>query len=101
MRINATGLEVKIQELNRDIATQRKYVEEGKSKTLNSRHLDRLAADIVLFRDGVPQFDGETYRPFGVYWESLGGIWGGRFGVKPVDYGTKVGWDPVHFEFTP
>jgi hypothetical protein len=99
MRINASGLEVKIQELNRDIETQRKYVAEGKSKTLNSLHLDRLAADIVIFRDGTAQFGGESYRPFGVYWESIGGVWGGRFGVSPSDYGTKVGWDPVHFEF--
>lgn len=78
--------------------TQKRYLSEGKSKTLDSRHLDKLAVDIVLFRDGVADFQPESYRPFGDYWEQCGGVWGGRFGTGGDK--TKIGWDPVHFEFT-
>lgn len=69
---------------------------EGKSKTLASKHLDRLAADIVLYRNNVPDFTPLAYKPYGEYWEQLGGTWGGRF--KPLDK-EGIGWDPVHFEW--
>jgi hypothetical protein len=95
------GYQVKVQELNRDLETQKKYVAEGKSKTLDSRHLDKLAADIVLFRAGSLVEDQEAFRPLGVYWESLGGRWGGRFGFEsqPKEIqDAKLGWDPNHFE---
>lgn len=94
------GLECKIQELNREIEIQKKYVAEGKSKTLNSRHIDKLAVDLILFRAGTPDFIPESYRPLGIYWESVGGHWGGRFGVETKDFDTKIGWDYDHFEFT-
>lgn len=45
----------------------------------NSLHLLRLAIDLQLFKDGVYLTDTESYRPLGIYWESLGGSWGGRF----------------------
>mgnify|MGYP001595270524 CR=1 FL=1 len=91
---------MKIQELNRELETQKRYLSEGKSKTLDSRHIDKLAVDIVLFRDGVADFTPDSYRPFGNYWETIGGRWGGRFGVDKSQYESVIGWDPVHFEFT-
>lgn len=94
----AQGFAIKIVELNRLLATQKDYVARGVSKTLDSRHLDNLAVDVVLYRDGVLVPYGEAYRPLGVYWESIGGRWGGRFG-EDVAAG-KIGWDPGHFEFT-
>jgi hypothetical protein len=45
----------------------------------HSLHTDRLAVDLNLFISGVYQGDTEAYEPMGVYWESLGGAWGGRF----------------------
>lgn len=48
----------------------------------HSLHLLSLAADIMLFKNGVYLTDTESYRPLGEYWESLGGSWGGRF-AKP------------------
>ncbi|MBP1037845.1 M15 family metallopeptidase [Serratia fonticola] len=45
----------------------------------NSLHTKRLAVDFNLFIDGVYQTDSAKYEPLGVYWESLGGSWGGRF----------------------
>jgi hypothetical protein len=45
----------------------------------NSLHCDRLAVDFNLFVDGKYQTSTEAYEPLGLYWESLGGAWGGRF----------------------
>lgn len=100
--INAAGFDVKVQELNRDLATQRQYVTDGVSKTMDSRHLDKLAADLVLFKEGVIVTDQNAYRQFGEFWEVLGGRWGGRFGFEgqaPEILAAKLGWDPDHFEF--
>lgn len=108
VRINAAGFDVKVQELNRELATQRQYVTDGVSKTMDSRHLDKLAADLILFKDGVLVADQNAYRQFGEYWETLGGRWGGRFvdlvGFKEkhgrdFDMAVDLGWDPDHFEF--
>lgn len=45
----------------------------------NSLHTKRLAVDMNLFIKGVYQSDSKAFEPLGVYWESLGGSWGGRF----------------------
>ena len=86
----------------RDLATQRVYVARGVSKTLKSRHLEGLAIDFVFLDDiqddGKINYDAEKYRPFGEYWESLGGRWGGRFGDNPATEKIE-GWDLGHFEF--
>ncbi len=83
--------------------TQEIYYEQGKTKTLNSKHKERLAVDFNLFiGDGYFKYtdNPEDYRPLGEYWESLrkGNKWGGRFGVKKEDYDKEVGWDTGHFE---
>lgn len=49
----------------------------------NSLHLQKLAMDLNLFKNGVFLEGLEGYREAGEYWESLGGSWGGRF--KNVD----------------
>lgn len=48
----------------------------------NSLHLDRLAVDFNLFKDGVYLKDTSAHEPLGLYWESLHPLcaWGGRFG---------------------
>lgn len=96
------GYQIKIQELNRTVETQKAYIEKGVSKTMDSRHLDKLAADMILFKDGALVTDPEAYRPLGVFWEQQGGRWGGRFGLEketPEVQTAKMGWDPDHFEF--
>jgi len=45
----------------------------------NSFHYKRLAIDLNLFKDGVYLTRTEDHKPFGEYWESIGGTWGGRF----------------------
>jgi len=45
----------------------------------NSLHYDRLAVDFNLFKNGRYLKDTEDYLELGLFWESLGGAWGGRF----------------------
>lgn len=95
---------VKIQELNRTAATQEEYVRTGKSKTMYSKHLNRLAADLVLYNPDTKEVItyGEAFRPIGEYWERLGGRWGGRFGLEGLPKGNqakKLGWDVGHYEW--
>lgn len=45
----------------------------------SSKHRRRLAIDINLFRSGVYLTETEDHLPLGEWWESAGGIWGGRF----------------------
>jgi hypothetical protein len=86
-------------EVYRTQAQQDIYVEKEKSEVTHSKHQDRLAVDFNLFIDGDYVTDKEQYRKLGEQWEKDGGRWGGRFGVKPQDYDTKVGWDAGHFEY--
>ncbi len=102
IEIGRQGYQVKVQELNRLVETQKEYIAKGVSKTMNSRHLDNLAADLILFKNGILVDNQESYRPFGEYWESLGGRWGGRFGYEDQSreiQNSKLGWDCDHFEF--
>jgi len=44
-----------------------------------SLHKHRLAHDLNLFQDGIYLMTTAAHEPLGLYWESLGGAWGGRF----------------------
>jgi hypothetical protein len=44
-----------------------------------SQHRSRLAVDLNLYKDGVWLTKTEDHTPLGVFWESIGGAWGGRF----------------------
>jgi hypothetical protein len=59
---------------------QRIYVNSGRSKTMKSRHGDRLAWDGNFFLDGKPCTAAQI-TPLGEYWESLSpqNEWGGRW----------------------
>ena len=73
----------------RTIEQQQIYVQKGLSKTLKSRHLERMAQDLNLIIQGRLATTKEEYLPLGEYWESLDkkNTWGGRWG-----------WDANHFE---
>ncbi|MCD6149200.1 M15 family metallopeptidase [bacterium] len=45
-----------------------------------SFHYKRLAIDLNLFKDGEYLTGTADHYPFGKFWESLGGTWGGRWG---------------------
>lgn len=44
-----------------------------------SAHKHRLAVDLNLFRNGKFLTRTEDHEPLGLWWESQGGAWGGRF----------------------
>lgn len=56
-----------------------------------SVHLESLAADIDLFRNGLYLSSGAEHKEFGLWWESQHALccWGGRFG------------DSNHYSVTP
>lgn len=45
----------------------------------HSKHRKRLAIDLNLFKNGVYLKETSDHETLGRYWESRGGIWGGRF----------------------
>lgn len=55
-------------ELARTVEQQEIYVKTGRSKTMRSKHLDRLAIDLNFFKDGKLTYETEE---IGRYWESL------------------------------
>lgn len=44
-----------------------------------SAHKQRLAIDINLFKSGRWLTSTKDHEPLGLWWESVGGTWGGRF----------------------
>jgi hypothetical protein len=73
-------------ELYRTPEQQELYVKTGRSQTMNSMHLKRLAVDFNIFRDGKLVGSKAALAPLGAYWESLNPLnsWGGN-GKKLVD----------------
>ncbi len=73
-------------ELYRSPEQQEIYIKTGRSKTMNSLHLRRLAIDLNFFRAGRLTYDREMLAPLGAFWESLHPLnsWGGN-GVSLVD----------------
>jgi hypothetical protein len=69
----------------------------NKTKLTYGKHNDRLASDLIIEKNDV-EVVGQELRPLGEYWESLGGRWGGRFGIAKENYATQIGWDAGHFE---
>lgn len=56
----------------------------------HSLHMDRLAIDLNVFKDGVYQGDDSNgvYTALGTWWEGLGDSyrWGGRFKLVDLDH---------------
>ena len=65
------GIVVTGGELHRTPEQQQIYVKTGKSKTLNSKHLERLAIDLNFFVNGVLCYDVNKVSKVGKYWEGL------------------------------
>lgn len=76
------GFEVTIGEVERPIEMQRLYVQSGRSKTMASYHLKKLAVDLHFFLDGELIYDKAKLQFLGDYWESLApgqNSWGGNW----------------------
>lgn len=76
-RAFASGYEVRIGEVERPVEMQALYFKTGRSKTMDSRHLKKCAADLHFFKDGKLCYPEEL----GAYWESLDTLnsWGGSW----------------------
>lgn len=75
----ALGYEVTLGDAYRD---PRVFGEVGVAKgygTPSSKHKSRLAIDLNLFRDGKFLTETADHKVLGEWWESQGGIWGGKF----------------------
>lgn len=87
----ADSLDIKVVcfTFKRSVEEQAKCVAEGKSKTLDGAHIYWHAGDIALWddvdKDGnvdteeIRWKDDPRYEKLGIFWESLGGVWGGRW----------------------
>ncbi len=76
-------------ELLRTKEQQKIYFDNGKSKTMRSKHRSKLAIDLSLFVGGEYQTKKEPYKPLADYWKSL----------HPNNVaGYDWGWDANHFE---
>lgn len=85
------GYEFSIGEVFRTPEQQKIYVDTGRSKTMNSMHLKKCAADIHFFKDGKLLQAKEELQPIADYWGSLSNRnqWGGNW---------KTFKDTPHFE---
>ena len=75
-------------ELFRTAEQQQIYLKTGRSKTMNSNHLKRLAIDLNFFKDGKLVYTKDTLAPIGQYWESLNELnrWGGKWRFVDVPH---------------
>ena len=78
-------------ELQRTLYQQKEYMRQGRSQTMNSKHLKKLAIDLFTFIDGDLTWSKSAIQPLGDYWESLDNRneWGGNW---------KSIHDTVHFQ---
>lgn len=85
------GIDLTFGHAYRDLETQKRMLATGKSKTLNSYHLKRLAVDFNFFINGKLTYDKNKLAELGRFWESLhpNNRWGGNF---------KSFVDTPHFE---
>ena len=86
-------------ELLRTKEQQQIYFDSGKSKTMDGKHLEKLAIDLSLFINGTYRSDTEAYKPLGQFWVSLhpDNRWGGDWN-KDGATGDETFRDPFHFE---
>jgi hypothetical protein len=58
-------------ELHRTPEQQKIYVQTGRSKTMDSKHLKKLAIDLNFIKDDKLVYDIKELTPIGEYWQSL------------------------------
>ena len=91
LRANGMGINLTFGEAYRTKYQQAEYLRTGKTKTMNSNHLKRLAVDFNFFIGGQLTYNKAALQELGDYWESIDPLnrWGGNF---------KSFTDTPHFE---
>ena len=104
------GYKLTFGEVFRTQEQQEIYFKTGRSKTMNSRHLQRLAVDFNIFKNGILLFQTNTTKKkeiesclvLGDFWLTLhpDNVWGGDWNRnhKTIDETFE---DPYHFEMKP
>lgn len=87
------GYDVVVAEVYRSPEEQRRHYEKGRTKTLNSKHMQKLAVDLIIFRNREYLTLSDDYKQLGYYWKSLDtkNVWGGDWEEFP---------DGNHFQYT-
>jgi peptidoglycan L-alanyl-D-glutamate endopeptidase CwlK len=67
----------------RTLEEQKELVKQGKSRTLQSKHLDGKAFDIAILENGKVTWDFDDYKEAGQIGKSVGLQWGGDFKDLP------------------
>lgn len=93
------GIEFTIGHVWRSPEEQARLMKKKVSRTMRSKHLERLACDFNIYINEKYTSKRKDYIKLGLLAELIGLRWGGRFGIKKKDYGDKVGWDPGHVEY--
>jgi len=76
---------------------QRKLVERGVSKTMDSYHLYGLAVDLVAYVDGKPTWEEKYYSEINKAMKKAAIL----HNIDGVDWGYALwGWDMAHFQLT-
>jgi hypothetical protein len=90
-------IELTFGEAFRTTEQQLLYVQSGKSKTMNSNHLRRLAVDFNVFINGNLTYKWEDVKQVGDFWETLHPLnrWGGDWNKNDIKDGFI---DNPHFE---
>jgi hypothetical protein len=93
----SNGYELTFGEAQRTNEQQLIYVQTGRSKTMNSMHLNRLAVDFNVFINGQWNQNWNDIKPLGDYWEALNpkNRWGGDWNKNDIKDGFI---DSPHFE---
>lgn len=81
------GFQVTIGEVERTRAQAQANAASGAGIS-NSLHLERLAVDLHLFKDGRYITDGEGHTELGAWWKSLASDhrWGGDFSKRDFNH---------------
>jgi hypothetical protein len=75
----SNGYELTFGDAYRDPRTNGAMGEKVGYSHKNSNHKQRLAVDFNLFKNGAYLSKTSDHEPLGIYWEGLGGDWGGRY----------------------
>ena len=76
---------------------QRKLVDRGVSKTMDSYHLYGLAVDLVAYVDGKPSWDAKYYKEISKAVKKIAK----KHNIVGIDWGFDLwAWDMAHFQMT-
>ena len=78
---DSKGIKVTLGEVERTIEQQEIYFRAGKTRTRDSWHMRKLAADLNMFIGGDVTWKYADYKELGQVWEQLSPFnrWGGNF----------------------